>query len=82
MQMMTSKLNLSLTFPPFIASLSFLGLPPYSLSFAHIFYFDRLSFDITLVLCQIICLTSLIAARAIKDDAFKPSFKSIKALLY
>ena len=46
------------------------------------FRFDRLSFAITIVPCQTICLTSLIAARAIKDDAFEPSFESVEALLH
>ncbi|XTI91398.1 hypothetical protein V2W45_1222274, partial [Cenococcum geophilum] len=42
---------------------------------------DTISFSITLVLYLNICLTSLIATRAIIDNAFKPSFKSINILL-
>ena len=35
----------------------------------------------TLVPYSTVCLTSIIAARAIKDDAFEPSFESVEALL-
>ncbi|KAF2184554.1 hypothetical protein K469DRAFT_578956, partial [Zopfia rhizophila CBS 207.26] len=40
-----------------------------------------ISFSMTLVPYSTVCLASAIAARAIKDDAFEPSFKSAEALL-
>lgn len=42
---------------------------------------DAISFSITLVPYPNICLASLIATRAITDDAFEPSFESVDALL-
>lgn len=43
---------------------------------------DRsISFSMTLVPYSPVCLASLIAARAIKDDAFDPGFESVEALL-
>ncbi|KAF2731199.1 hypothetical protein EJ04DRAFT_16250 [Polyplosphaeria fusca] len=41
----------------------------------------EISFSMTLVPYSTICLASTVAARAIKDDAFKPSFESVEALL-
>jgi hypothetical protein len=51
------------------------------LSLAHLLCSDRISFSITLVPYPNICLASLIATRAITDDAFEPSFESVDALL-
>ncbi|XTI83260.1 hypothetical protein V2W45_1225919, partial [Cenococcum geophilum] len=50
-------------------------------SLTYLLYFNRISFSITLISYLNICLTSLITIRAIIDNAFKPSFKSINALL-
>jgi hypothetical protein len=46
-------------------------------------YFDlgRISFSMTPIPYSPICLASIIAARAIKDDAFKVAFESVEALL-
>jgi hypothetical protein len=45
------------------------------------FELGRIAFSMTLVPYSLVCLASIIAARAIKDDAFKVRFKSVKELL-
>ncbi|RNJ54029.1 hypothetical protein D7B24_001004 [Verticillium nonalfalfae] len=42
---------------------------------------DRISFSVAFAPCPIVCVLSLIVAKAIKDDAFDVGFESLDALL-